>query len=45
MKIHAEEWAFIIRWFFNAFGPIIEPNVCILLDVSFPLRSANGEEL
>lgn len=21
------------RWFFNAFGPIIEPNVCILLDV------------
>lgn len=21
------------RWFFNAFGPIIEPNVCVLLDV------------
>ncbi|KAJ2918726.1 hypothetical protein MD484_g1699, partial [Candolleomyces efflorescens] len=21
------------RWFFNAFGPILEPNVCILLDV------------
>ncbi|KAG2199928.1 hypothetical protein INT47_009254 [Mucor saturninus] len=21
------------RWFFNAFGPIIKPNVCILLDV------------
>ncbi|KAI9485571.1 MAG: chitin synthase 1 [Benjaminiella poitrasii] len=21
------------RWFFNAFGPIIQPNVCILLDV------------
>ncbi|KAF5352445.1 hypothetical protein D9756_005849 [Leucocoprinus leucothites] len=21
------------RWFFNAFGPLIEPNVCILLDV------------
>ncbi|KXN88901.1 Chitin synthase 2 [Leucoagaricus sp. SymC.cos] len=21
------------RWFFNAFGPIINPNVCILLDV------------
>ncbi|KAJ3277627.1 Chitin synthase, class 1, partial [Borealophlyctis nickersoniae] len=21
------------RWFFNAFGPIIRPNVCVLLDV------------
>ncbi|KAG5463220.1 MAG: chitin synthase-domain-containing protein [Olpidium bornovanus] len=21
------------RWFFNAFGPIIKPNVCVLLDV------------
>ncbi|KAH9992907.1 glycosyltransferase family 2 protein [Russula vinacea] len=21
------------RWFFNAFGPILQPNVCILLDV------------
>lgn len=21
------------RWFFNAFGPLIKPNVCILLDV------------
>ncbi|KAI9057763.1 glycosyltransferase family 2 protein [Trametes sanguinea] len=21
------------RWFFNAFGPLIQPNVCILLDV------------
>ncbi|KAF5340785.1 hypothetical protein D9611_007290 [Ephemerocybe angulata] len=21
------------RWFFNAFGPILDPNVCILLDV------------
>lgn len=21
------------RWFFNAFGPIIDPNVCVLLDV------------
>ncbi|KAG2233917.1 hypothetical protein INT48_004405 [Thamnidium elegans] len=21
------------RWFFNAFGPIIKPNICILLDV------------
>ncbi|KAK4514549.1 uncharacterized protein ATC70_002147 [Mucor velutinosus] len=21
------------RWFFNAFGPVIKPNVCILLDV------------
>ncbi|KAL1918777.1 uncharacterized protein VTP21DRAFT_2799 [Calcarisporiella thermophila] len=21
------------RWFFNAFGPIIQPNVCVLLDV------------
>ena len=21
------------RWFFNAFGPLINPNVCILLDV------------
>jgi len=21
------------RWFFNAFGPIVKPNVCILLDV------------
>ena len=21
------------RWFFNAFGPILEPNVCVLLDV------------
>ncbi|KAI8885855.1 glycosyltransferase family 2 protein [Backusella circina FSU 941] len=21
------------RWFFNAFGPILEPNICILLDV------------
>ncbi|KAH9979506.1 chitin synthase-domain-containing protein [Lactifluus volemus] len=20
-------------WFFNAFGPILEPNVCVLLDV------------
>jgi hypothetical protein len=24
----------IVRsWFFNAFGPILEPNVCVLLDV------------
>ena len=21
------------RWFFNAFGPILNPNVCVLLDV------------
>ncbi|KAF0536245.1 glycosyltransferase family 2 protein [Gigaspora margarita] len=21
------------RWFFNAFGPILEPNICILIDV------------
>ena len=21
------------RWFFNAFGPILKPNVCVLLDV------------
>ena len=21
------------RWFFNAFGPILEPKVCVLLDV------------
>lgn len=21
------------RWFFNAFGPILQPNVCILIDV------------
>ncbi|KAI7902650.1 chitin synthase 1 [Cokeromyces recurvatus] len=21
------------RWFFNAFGPIIQPNICVLLDV------------
>jgi len=21
------------RWFFNAFGPLVQPNVCILLDV------------
>ena len=21
------------RWFFNAFGPILEPNICVLLDV------------
>ncbi|KZS93873.1 glycosyltransferase family 2 protein [Sistotremastrum niveocremeum HHB9708] len=21
------------RWFFNAFGPVLQPNVCILLDV------------
>ncbi|KAI9206504.1 chitin synthase 1 [Polychytrium aggregatum] len=21
------------RWFFNAFGPVIKPNVCVLLDV------------
>jgi len=21
------------RWFFNAFGPILDPNVCVLLDV------------
>ncbi|KAL1918776.1 uncharacterized protein VTP21DRAFT_2798 [Calcarisporiella thermophila] len=21
------------RWFFNAFGPVIQPNVCVLLDV------------
>jgi chitin synthase len=21
------------RWFFNAFGPILQPNVCVLLDV------------
>jgi len=20
-------------WFFNAFGPILQPNVCVLLDV------------
>lgn len=21
------------RWFFNAFGPVLQPNVCVLLDV------------
>src|ERR1700729_4456866 len=21
------------RWFFNAFGPLINPNVCVLMDV------------
>src|SRR5690606_928330 len=21
------------RWFFNAFGPLLNPNVCVLLDV------------
>ena len=21
------------RWFFNAFGPLLQPNVCVLLDV------------
>jgi chitin synthase len=21
------------RWFFNAFGPMLQPNICILLDV------------
>ena len=21
------------RWFFNAFGPVLNPNVCVLLDV------------
>jgi chitin synthase len=21
------------RWFFNAFGPILNPNVCVLMDV------------
>jgi chitin synthase len=21
------------RWFFNAFGPILSPNICVLLDV------------
>ena len=21
------------RWFFNAFGPILQPNICVLLDV------------
>ncbi|CAG8809510.1 42903_t:CDS:2, partial [Gigaspora margarita] len=21
------------RWFFNAFGPILEPNICVLIDV------------
>jgi chitin synthase len=21
------------RWFFNAFGPLVKPNVCVLLDV------------
>jgi len=21
------------QWFFNAFGPILQPNICILLDV------------
>ena len=21
------------RWFFNAFGPILQPNVCVLIDV------------
>lgn len=21
------------RWFFNAFGPVLKPNVCVLLDV------------
>ena len=27
------------RWFFNAFGPILQPNICILLDVGTMPRS------
>ncbi|KAH9073611.1 chitin synthase-domain-containing protein [Lactarius deliciosus] len=28
------------RWFFNAFGPILQPNVCVLLDVG--MRSGSS---
>lgn len=27
------------RWFFNAFGQILQPNVCVLLDVGTMPRS------
>lgn len=26
-------WTLCLRWFFNAFGPVLRPNVCVLLDV------------
>lgn len=25
------------RWFFNAFGPILQPNVCVLLVSEMPM--------
>ncbi|KAJ7228020.1 glycosyltransferase family 2 protein [Mycena haematopus] len=33
------------RWFFNAFGPLIKPNVCILLDVGTKPTSTSIYEL
>lgn len=33
------------RWFFNAFGPLINPNVCVLLDVGTKPTSTSIYEL
>jgi chitin synthase len=33
MKEHNAKKINSHRWFFNAFGPILNPNVCVLLDV------------
>ncbi|KAL6304892.1 chitin synthase 2 [Sparassis latifolia] len=33
------------RWFFNAFGPLIQPNVCVLLDVGTKPTSTSIYEL
>jgi chitin synthase len=33
MKEHNAKKINSHRWFFNAFGPILDPNVCVLLDV------------
>ncbi|TRM61502.1 glycosyltransferase family 2 protein [Schizophyllum amplum] len=33
------------RWFFNAFGPLIKPNVCVLLDVGTKPTSTSIYEL
>ncbi|KAG9030667.1 Chitin synthase, class 1, partial [Serendipita sp. 407] len=30
------------RWFFNAFGPVLEPNVCVLLDKYFLGEKMHG---
>ncbi|KAG8815203.1 hypothetical protein FRC17_000832 [Serendipita sp. 399] len=33
MKEHNQKKINSHRWFFNAFGPILQPNICVLLDV------------